>query len=362
MCDEYKALIDNETWVLVPRPPNVKIVRSMWLYKHKYNVDGSLSRYKARLAANGHSQQQGIDCDETFSLVVKPATIRTVLSLAVSRQWPIYQLDVKNAFLHGHLTKTVYMHQPPGFTDSAHSDYVCLLQKSVYGLKQAPELGFNDFPAILFEPVSITTKPTHLFSSFTRGQAWLTYYYEYATEILERAQILNCNPCRTPDDTEKKLGPEESPVTDPTSYHSLAEALQYLTFTRPDLSYAVQHLCLYMHDPREPHLNAMKRILRYLRGTTNLGLQLFWSTTLQLIAYSDADWAGCPATHRTTSRYRVFLGDNLLTWSSKHQDMLSRSSAEAKYRGVANVVAETSWIHNLLLSFIPYFHSDLGLL
>nr|GEW80121.1 ribonuclease H-like domain-containing protein [Tanacetum cinerariifolium] len=109
MCDEYKALIDNNTWILVPRPPNVNIVRSMWLYKHKYNADGSLNQYKARLVANGRSQQQGIDCDETFSPVVKPATIRTVLSLVVSREWPIHQLDVKNAFLHGHLTETVYM-------------------------------------------------------------------------------------------------------------------------------------------------------------------------------------------------------------------------------------------------------------
>ncbi|GKA08028.1 ribonuclease H-like domain-containing protein [Tanacetum coccineum] len=95
MCDEYKALIDNKTWVLVPRPPNINIVRSMWLYKHKYNADRSFSRYKARLVANGHSQQQGIDNDETFSPVVKPATIQTVLSLAVSGQWPILQLDVK---------------------------------------------------------------------------------------------------------------------------------------------------------------------------------------------------------------------------------------------------------------------------
>ncbi|GJV85068.1 ribonuclease H-like domain-containing protein [Tanacetum coccineum] len=294
MCDEYKALIDNNTWVLVPRPPNVNIVRSMWLYKHKYNADGSLSRYKARLVANGRSQQQGIDCDETFSPVVKPATIRTVLSLAVSRQWPIHQLDVKNAFLHGHLTETVYMHQPPGFTDSAHSDYVCLLQKSLYGLKQAPELGFSDFSAMLFE----STK--------------------YATEILERVQMLNCNPCRTLVDTEKKLGPEGSPVTDPTLYRSLAGALQYLTFTRPDLSYAVQHLCLYMHDPREPHLNVIKLVLR------------------------------CKATRRSTSGYCVFLGDNLLTWSFKRQDTLSRSSAEAEYRGVVNVVVETSWIRNLV--------------
>nr|GEW07682.1 ribonuclease H-like domain-containing protein [Tanacetum cinerariifolium] len=123
---------------------------------------------------------------------------------------------------------------------------------------------------------------------------------------------------RTPVDTEKKLGPEGSP------------------------------LCLYMHDPREPHLNAIKRVLRYLRGTTHLGLQLFRSTTSQLIAYSDADWAGCPATRRSTFGYCVFLGDNLLTWSTKREDTSSRYSVEAEYRGFANAIAETSWIHNLL--------------
>nr|GEV11065.1 ribonuclease H-like domain-containing protein [Tanacetum cinerariifolium] len=137
MCDEYKALIDNNTWIIVPRPPNVNIVCSMWLYQHKYNADGSLNWYKARLVANGRSQQQGIDYDEIFSHVVKPVTIRTVLSLAVSREWTIHQLDVKNAFLHGHLTKIIYMHQPPVFTDSAHSDYVCLLQESLYGVNKA---------------------------------------------------------------------------------------------------------------------------------------------------------------------------------------------------------------------------------
>ncbi|GKC24835.1 ribonuclease H-like domain-containing protein, partial [Tanacetum coccineum] len=130
----------------------------------------------------------------------------------------------------------------------------------------------------------------------------------------------------TPIDTEKKLGPEGSLVTDPTLYRNLVGSLQYLTFTRPDLSYAVQQLCLYMHDPREPHLNAMK----------------------YLIAYSDTDWAGCPATRQSTSGYCVFLGNNLLTWSSKRQDMLSRFSVEAEYRRVTNAIAETSWIRNLL--------------
>ncbi|GJV25272.1 ribonuclease H-like domain-containing protein [Tanacetum coccineum] len=300
MCDEYKALIDNNTWVLVPHPPNVNIVHSMWLYKHKYNADGSLNRYKARLVANGRSQQQGIDCDETFSPVVKPATIRTVLSLAVSRQWPIHQLDVKNAFLHGHLTETVYMHQPPGFTDSAHSDYgqdttylllyvddIILTASSTSLLHRIISLLHAEFamtdlsPLNYFLGISVMRTTSSIFLS----------QMKYATEILEQAQMLKCNPCRTPIDTEKKLGPEGSPVTDPTLYHSIAGSLHYF-------------------GPLHHNL------LHTLR--------------------------------RSTSGYCVFLGDNLLTWSSKCHDTLSRSSAEAEYRGVANAIAETSWIRNLL--------------
>ena len=112
------------------------MVTGKWIFKHKYHSDGSLARHKARWVVRGFTQQHGVDCDETFNPVVKPATIKTVLSIAVSCHWPIHQLDVKNAFLHGHLDETVYCQQPPGFVDPASSDYVCLLQKSLYG--QAP--------------------------------------------------------------------------------------------------------------------------------------------------------------------------------------------------------------------------------
>ncbi|GJX75879.1 ribonuclease H-like domain-containing protein [Tanacetum coccineum] len=294
------------------------------------------------------------------------------------------------------------MHQPPGFTDPTHPDYVCHLQRSLYGLKQAPRAWFQRFASYAVRVRFYHSKTDTSLFIFRRGSdtAYLLHYVDdiiltasssnvlqhiisslheefamtdleqlnyflgiaatrtrngiflsqskYATEILERAKMLNCNPCRIPVDTEKKLGPEGPPVADPTQYRSLAEALQYLTFTRPDLSYAVQQLCLYMHDPRKPHLNAMKCVLRYLWGTTELGLQLFRSSTSQLTAYFDADWAGCPATRRSTSGYCVFLGANIMSWSSKRQETLSRSSAEAEYRGVANAVAETSWVRNLL--------------
>nr|GEU40666.1 ribonuclease H-like domain-containing protein [Tanacetum cinerariifolium] len=219
----------------------------MWLFKHKFHADGTLSRYKAHLVANGSSQQLGVDFDETFSPVVKPATIHMVLSVAVSCRWPIHQLDVKNAFLNE-----------------------------------------------------------------------IFIWTETSTPCLVLAVC------------------------------SLAEGLQYLTFTRPDLSYTVQHICLYMHDQRKPHLAAIKRIFIYVQGTLDLGLHLYAFSTTYLVGYTDADWAGCPSTRRSTSGYCVFLGDNLLSWSAKRQHTLSRSSAEAEYRGVANVVAETAWLCNLL--------------
>lgn len=167
-------------------------------------------------------------------------------------------------------------------------------------------------------------------------------------DILEQAGMLNCNPCKTPVEIDTTLGPSGSTVSDPTLYRSLAGALQYLTFTRPDLSYTVQQICLFMHDHREPHLQALKRILRYVRGTSDHGLHLYSSPTTQLTAYSNADWGGCPDSRRSTSGYCVFLGTNLLSWSSKRQHTISRSSAEAEYRVVANAVAETAWLRNLL--------------
>ncbi|GKD37547.1 ribonuclease H-like domain-containing protein [Tanacetum coccineum] len=140
---------------------------------------------------------------------------------------------------------------------------------------------------------------------------------KFAAEILERAHMQHCNPCKTPVDTESKLDSDGDPISDPTLYRRLAGALQYLTFTRLDISYTVQQICLYMHDPRDPHFKALKRILRYVRGTLDHGLQLHVSSASQLTAFTDVT--------------------------------LSRSSAEAEYHGVANVVAETTWIHNLLL-------------
>ena len=153
----------------------------------------------------------------------------------------------------------------------------------------------------------------------------------YAMEILQRANMSECNSCTTPADVRGKLSGEGSPpMSNPTLYRSLAGALQYLTFTRPDIAFAVQQVCLFMHAPLESHYNALKRILRYIKGTLDHSLQLSPNKSHTLTACSDADWAGCPNTRQSTSGYCIFHGDNLISWSSKRQQTFSRSSADAE--------------------------------
>jgi len=173
---------------------------------------------------------------------------------------------------------------------------------------------------------------------------------KYAEQILEREEMSNCKPCPTPVDTKPKLGACNGiPYADPTNYRRLVGTLQYLTLTRPDISYAVQQICLHMHDPKEEHMNALKRILRYLKGIIEFGLHLYKSTITTLLSYTDANSGGCSDTRRSTSGYCVFIGDNLISWSSKRQPTLSCSSVEAEYRGVDNVVSESCCIRNLFI-------------
>ena len=154
-----------------------------------------------------------------------------------------------------------------------------------------------------FLGVTVEPRPSGLF----------LHQRQYALDILERAGMTACKPCSTTVDTQAKLSMDMgSPIADATAYRSLAGALQYLTFTRPDITYAIQQVCLHMHDPRESHLAAMKRLLQYVRGTVDHGLVFHRSTSAELVVYTDADWAGCPDTRRSTSGYAVFLGGNLV--------------------------------------------------
>uniref|UniRef100_A0A2N9H369 CCHC-type domain-containing protein n=1 Tax=Fagus sylvatica TaxID=28930 RepID=A0A2N9H369_FAGSY len=365
MDEEFSALQRQHTWSLVPLPP------------------------------------------ETFSPVVKPPTIRLILALAVTYSWPLRQLDVRNAFLHGILKEEVYMQQPTGYIDSHHPHHVCKLQKSIYGLKQAPRAWFESFttqllnlgfhsasadsslfiyrdgsviaylllyvddivltgnhPSFLTQLISNLSKVFELKDMGTlnyflglqiqRSSQGLTLTQtKYATDLLIKHNMLNCSPCKTPCVPHTRLSATcGKPLTDVHAYRSLVGALHYLTFTRLDLSFAVHQVCQFMNAPTDIHLIAAKRILRYIRGTIDHGL-FYTPGPISLSAFSDADWAGDPNDRRSTSGLLVFLGNNPITWSAKKQLTVSRSSTEAEYRALASASAELCWLRTLV--------KDLGL-
>jgi hypothetical protein len=158
MSSELTALMCHNTWQLVPPQTDCNIVGCKWVFRVKRHVNGSVDRFKARLVAKGFNQRPGLDYKETFSPVVKLVTIHTVLTIAVMQGWSLRQLDVNNAFLHGHLTETVYMKQPPGFRNPEHPNYVCCLTKAIYGLKQAPRAWYSALKHALIEFGFINSK------------------------------------------------------------------------------------------------------------------------------------------------------------------------------------------------------------
>jgi hypothetical protein len=187
MDEEFAALRDNNTWDLVPRSARANVVTGKWIFKYKFNVDGSLDRYKARWVLRGFTQRPGVDYDETFSPVVKPATVRTVTTLAHSQDWSIHQLDVKNAFLHGTLSETVYCSQPTGFADPALPDHVYRLNKSL-GLKQAPRAWYSRFASYLLSLGFTEAKSDTSLFIFHRGSemVYLLLYVELWTILSSR--------------------------------------------------------------------------------------------------------------------------------------------------------------------------------
>ncbi|KAM2172488.1 hypothetical protein FF2_035315 [Malus domestica] len=410
MEEELHALHTQHTWSLVPLPHNKNLVGCKWVFKIKKHADDSISRYKARLIAKGFNQEKGIDYGETFSPVVKPTTVRLVLALTANFGWSVRQLDVKNAFLHSILQEEVYMTQPPGFSDPHYPAHVCRLHKSLYGLKQAPRAwndGFTSFlpslgflstyynPSLFVKHVGksvvillfyvddiITTWSDSAAIDITIGALTkefdikdlgsLHYFLgiqitqnssgmflsqsKYVTDLLGKADMVHSKPCTTPCLPYNILVKDDGhPFNNPSLYRSIVSALQYLTFTRPDIAFSVHQVCQFMHCPMESHYAVVKRILRYLQGTIDFGIQ-FSKRDLDLHAFSDADWAGDSNDRRSTTCLVVYIGSNPISWSSKKQNTVSRSSIEAKYRALSSTSAEIDWIKQLL----QFMHIDVS--
>jgi hypothetical protein len=402
MNNEIQALELNNTWTVVDLPSSKQAIGCKWVYKVKLKSDGTVERYKARLVAKGYTQCEGLDYYETFSPVAKLTTVRTLLAVASARNWHLHQLDVNNAFLHGDLHEEVYMTMPPGFGRKGESK-VCKLHKSLYGLKQASRQWFAKFSSALLEFQFIQSKADY--TLFTRHQdssfiALLVYVDDiviasndqaavsqlisvlndkfklkdlgplkfflgleiarskagislsqrkYALEILDDTGFLASKPAKFPMEPNAKFSKASgSLLDDPSSYRRLIGHLLYLTITRPDISYTVQVLSQFMDQPRSTHLDAAHRILRYIKASPGQGLFFSAQSSLQLKAFCDSDWAGCVDTRRSVTGFCIFLDNSLISWKSKKQSTVSRSSAEAEYRAMASTCCEIVWLRSLL--------------
>ncbi|RVX01701.1 Retrovirus-related Pol polyprotein from transposon RE1 [Vitis vinifera] len=402
--DEIDALEKNGTWTITDLPVGKRPVGCKWIFTIKYKADGSVERFKARLVARGFTQSYGIDYQETFAPVAKLNTIRILLSLAVNQDWCLQQLDIKNAFLNGDLEEEVYMEIPPGFEESMAKNQVCKLQKSLYGLKQSPRAWFDRFTKAVLKlgykqgqaDHTLFVKKSHagklailivyvddiILSGNDMGELqnlkkYLSEEFEvkdlgnlkyflgmevarsrkgivvsqrkYILDLLKETGMLGCKPIDTPMDSQKKLGIEkESTPVDRGRYQRLVGRLIYLSHTRPDIGFAVSAVSQFMHSPTEEHMEAVYRILRYLKMTPGKGLFFRKTENRDTKVYSDADWAGNIIDRRSTSGYCSFVWENLVTWRSKKQSVVARSSAEAEYRALAQGICEGIWIKRVL--------------
>ena len=402
MVEELEALCKNKTWVLTPLPNGKKAVSCKWVYTVKQNAEGKIERYKARLVARGYSQTYGIDYDETFAPVAKMNTVRILISCAANFGWSLHQLDVKNAFLHGDLQEEVYMEIPPGFSTSETTGKVCRLKKALYGLKQSPRAWFDKFRRVVCNMGYGQCNGDHtLFYRHGKGKITLLAVYvddiiitgddkeeiarlkeclgkafevkdlgrlkyflgievarsakgialsqrKYTLDLLSDVGMLGCRAASTPIDQNYKVTAQSGEPVNKERYQRLVGRLLYLCHTRPDIAFAVSVVSRYMHEPRSDHLEAVYRILRYLKGTPGRGLLFESNKHLVTDGYCDADWASCLDDCRSTSGFCVFVGGNLVSWRSKKQAVVSRSTAEAEYRAMAQGLSEMLWTRNLL--------------
>ena len=408
MKSEMNAMHDNNTWELVPRPVGKNIVGSRWIFKIKRNADGSINRYKARLVAQGFSQEQGIDFSEVFSPVARSVTIRSLLAVANIHNLEIHQMDVTTAFLNGDLDYEIYMEQPRGFIDAEHPTYVCKLKKSIYGLKQAARcwnttltqylasvgyvkstaddcvyvktmkdnfvilaLYVDDVIPISNNILMLENEKKQLKNQFEmvdngcihfilgmqitrdRINKVLTISHpNYLNSMLKKFNMENCRPVATPLEIGRKFqkaSGDDELFGDVSLYQQAIGCLTYAaTTTRPDIAVAVSILSQYMSKPTIDHWIGVKRVLRYIRGTLNYGLSFSTGDTNGLIGYSDSDWAGDPDTRRSTSGYVFFIGQALVSWSSRKQATVAKSSTEAEYVALSGATQETIWLRRLL--------------
>ncbi|XXG89958.1 hypothetical protein AAC387_Pa12g1837 [Persea americana] len=290
MKEEIHAIEKNDAWELTTLPPGQKAIGVKWVYKIKCTIDGEIERYKARLVAKGYKQQYGVDYEEVFAPVARLDTMFEEFKYAMFKEFEMTDCGLMSFFL--------------GIEVKQQQNGISISQK------------------------------------------------KYAKELLEKFRMSNCNPVSTPVATGLRLTKEgEGRDINLTLFKSLIGSLRYLTITRPDIVYGVGLLSRYMERPKESHWVAAKRILRYIKGTIDLGLFYDYGNKAKLYGHSDSDWGGDQDERKSTTGYVFYLGPTAFTWASKKQSIVALSSCEAEYVAVLAAVCEAIWLRNLLEEF-----------
>ncbi|KAI3735537.1 hypothetical protein L6452_15038 [Arctium lappa] len=406
MQNELQEFERNKVWTLVPLPKGKFAIGTKWVFRNKKDEDGIIIRNKARLVAKGYCQEEGIDYDVTFAPVARLKAIRIFLAYAAHKGFKVYQMDVKYAFLNGKLNEEVYVQQPPGFENTEFPNHVYYLDKVLYGLKQAPRAWYATLSTFLinngFEKGTIdrilfikryknemllvqiyvddiifgstNQKYCDKFSELMKSKfemslmGELTFFLglqvkqtsegtfitqsKYVSHILKKYRLNDSTSMKTPIATGVKLDSDLSGKSvDVKTYRGMIGSLLYLTASRPDIMFATCLCARYQANPKESYLSAVKRIFRYLRGSPSLGPWYPKLSSFDLTAYTDADHAGCKLDRKSTFGCCQLLGNKLVSWTSKKQNCVSTSTAEAEYVAAASCCSQVIWMQTQLQDY-----------
>ncbi|KAM2279879.1 hypothetical protein ACFX1S_040660 [Malus domestica] len=406
MQEELNQFVKNDVWYLVPRPKETNVIGTKWVFRNKTDEHGIITRNKARLVAQGYTQVEGLDFDETFAPVARLESIMLLLAFACHLRFKLYQMDVKSAFLNGILQEEVYVEQPKGFVDPKHPDHVYRLKKALYGLKQAPRAWYDKLSTYLLKKgytrgavdktlfVKRIKKDVMIAQVYVDdivfGSTSATFVKEftevmqsefemsmcgdlnfflglqvkqvedgifviqtkYASDLVKKFGLTSAKPVSNPTATTIKLHKDPNGKSvDQTLYRSMIGSLLYLTASRPDISFSVGACARYQANPKESHLEVVKRIIRYVSGIADFGLHYSFETNSEIVGFSDADWVGNADDRKSTSGGCFYVVNNLVAWHSKKQNCVSLSTAEAEYIAAGSCCTQLLWMKQMLSDY-----------
>jgi hypothetical protein len=405
MQEELNNFKSNEVWSLVPRPKQI-VVGTKWVFRNKQDEQGVVTRNKARLVAKGYAQVTGFDFEETLAPVASLESIRILLAYDAHHSFKLFQMDMKSAFLNGPIKEEVYVEQPPGFEDDRYPHHVYMLSKALYGLKQALRAWYEclrDF--LIANAFKVGKADPTLFTNTCNGDLFVCQIYvddiifgstnqksceefsrvmmqkfemlimgelnyflgfqvkqlkegtfisqtKYTQDLLKRFGMKDAKPVKTPMGTDGHLDLNKGGKSiDQKAYWSMIGSLFYLCACRLNIMLSVCMCARYQSDPKECHLVAVKRILRYLASTPCFGIWYPKGSTFDLIGHSDSDYARCKVDRKSTSETYQFLGRSLVSWSSKKQTFVALSTAEAEYVAAGQCCVQLLWMRQTLRDF-----------